>query len=334
MAVAASGRFRTWSVSSSDVEAGFGRSKSRWFDIIGARDVEERRALNVFPSADWRSGVGELDSFELFVQFLRTPAEQLDQWGELALSTAFLPIALRSIHAEAWSAGVVECAPPNVSDELIAGLSQQHLFGADQRAPAGFVARLFVAISAAGFQAQDPGQMRVLFELDDADVQREREEFHSLWNGTLRLFNLFQFLGTSLFVTSTTQEEFAFGELLKQMVAPVAESQDDIAWLEAEALTRYMDDRYVDYLREYRAAGAPPPIGGYEPLDHTGLPVGPPAEVAWPDARVALFAGADVDPFVEETLAAVRNAGWRAYTIDHFVGRVVELMNLLNTDGR
>ena len=326
MAVAACGRFLTWSLTWSDVEAAFG-SLADWFDVIGARELDNRNLLlrEGVAKGHWRRDASELDSLELLVELLAGDGSCEKEWAEYALMTAFLPIADNGgkvVTPEAWSRAVAEAAPPNVADALAPG---EHC-AVETRAPDGFVGRIFATISAKGLHSMDPHEMRVLVELDDLREQRERQEFPPLWNGVLRLFNILQFLKHAFFVTTTGQDDLPFGKLLERMVEPALTTDADFAWVEAEEML--LDDRYREYLRIYREAGLPAPRGGHEPEDDAGLPAGPPAEVAWPDAKVALYATADQDPNLEETLETMRAAGWWAFPIDHFADRPEELKAL------
>lgn len=181
--------------------------------------------------------------------------------------------------------------------------------------------------SSAAIQAGDPSRARVLCWLDDLPEQRQREEFPRLWNAYLRAHNLLQFLGEAYFVT-TAATDFPYSELIAGTSAPSIITEPDIAW--HAAIELLIDARYEGYARRYYNAGVTPPAGGYGVPDLYGKPLGPCAELAWIDARVALVAEGDIDPRFDDTLRVLREAGWQAFGVGAFADNPDKLRTLVD----
>ena len=66
--------------------------------------------------------------------------------------------------------------------------------------------QLFTVAEQETVSQSDPGGLRIACILSNTKDIREKKEFQPVWNGYLRLFNLFQFLPYGLFATKEGME--------------------------------------------------------------------------------------------------------------------------------
>ena len=100
--------------------------------------------------------------------------------------------------------------------------------------------RLGIAIEQQAARAGQGGGMRLVCCLDDSAIGREREDFEAIWNGFVRLYNLFQFLPLAFCVTQEGLQQHAYDNLRVKDKSPEAVAVREAArgaWTEVRAVT-------------------------------------------------------------------------------------------------
>jgi len=156
----------------------------------------------------------------------------------------------------------------------------------------------------------DPLGIRVGCCLADAEDDKQSPEFQSAWNGFLRLYNFFQFLPYSYFVTTNGLTEKAYDglNLYEEPITGAgtqAPAADDSAWSEIKELT---DEVFHALLARMEKHAWPVPEPGYE-LEGAGGEIVGSAELAWEELQLAFL--------TEEELVyeqGFTDAGWKIFT--------------------
>lgn len=315
IAIVQSGRYHVWSLTWKDVENRY-RTQENFF----CHYLEPSRAVNGNNLGALLDGYGlghfrdayRGDSFAWLIRFLRAPDEQ--QWRQYAFVQGLLhlnPPRFATAQAkDEWIIRIRELLPEDIAD-LFADKKGTSLYGLYE--PTGPTQapelRLGIAIEQQAARAGQGGGMRIACYLDDSVTAREREDFEAVWNGFVRLYNLFQFLPLAFCVTQEGLQKRAYDSLhIKEKVTgevKVREATFDV-WAEVRAVT---DTALHDLLDRLAHTGWTVPEAGYELADDAGEIIAA-AELAWPDLKMA---------FLQENeqvyAAAFEKAGWRSYSL-------------------
>lgn len=190
--------------------------------------------------------------------------------------------------------------PPMVQ-EVLGELPEETAFagrGSWRDTPPDF-AQVFLALPLAAVDPPDPDQLVVVLHLDDSAPSAD-QDYRREWNGVLRLYNLLQFLPSSLWTTAMgvwrdLYPDFAIPE-------PVVTAPYSTEWADAMSLA---DVELRSTMEVLAARGVLPPEGGFELIDAVGE-VSAEAELAWEAERgVVLLADQEGQRFAE--------AGWRTF---------------------
>jgi DEAD/DEAH box helicase domain-containing protein len=126
--------------------------------------------------------------------------------------------------------------------------------------------------------------------LMDDDESKSKPRFQACWNGFLRLYNYYQFLPYSYFVTSEGNKAKVyegiklFQEPLKDETVPEKEAVQG-RWDEVKELTGEQFHGLLDLLQEN---GWTVPAAGYE-LEGAGGEIVAGAELGWEDLKIAFL---------------------------------------------
>jgi hypothetical protein len=199
-------------------------------------------------------------------------------------------------------------APPTVRDAMLEDVEQGNAFlGTLSFGSTLDFAKVAAVVPHSALQNADLRDIRVFAWLDDREESREQSGFRHAWNGFLRLFNLFQFLDKSWFVTSSSVDEFDWSELVGTALEP-----DQLSWERVWSDAR--DDAFPEYdavlSTAWDAGIREEPTRGYELISESGRPLGPVAEIAWLDAKVGILDAPEDDPYFEEDRDMFENEGW------------------------
>ena len=194
-----------------------------------------------------------------------------------------------------------ETLPSQAADALSALEPQVFFAGRGSWLASGFdFADLFVALPSAAINNGNPDEMFAAVHLHDRDP--DREGYREIWNSTLKLFNLIQFLPVSWWTTSRAVSQCSYPEFAQGRVGGLSASKE---WVEAIDLA---GSEMRELLECLARLDLPPPVVGYELQNNRGLIVGE-AEIAWAESKVAVLTG-DQEPTVFEL------AGWQVWMSD------------------
>ena len=189
--------------------------------------------------------------------------------------------------------------------------------------------RLGVAIEQQAVRSGDGEGMRLACCLEDSVTAREREDFEAVWNGFVRLYNLFQFLPFAFCVTQEGLQQHTYDSLrIKEKVTgevTVREAPFD-TWAEVRAVT---DTALHEFLDRLARTGWTVPEAGYELADDAGEIIAS-AEFAWPDLKLAFL-----QEHEQIHAATFETTGWQSYSLkEDLVASDIYLTALKKGDGQ
>ncbi len=307
MALILSGRFLVWSLGWKDVHAQVKGKQERVADLLHPKDSRMGRKQFVqLLSKLGLEGCRELhtrDSFTLLAQYLTTPKPKDMQKYALAQAVSLLDLS-GSRDPEirkAWMELLTEVAPDSVVQEIRAELDNG-LIGNLESGPI----QLFVFARKKALQTSDPRAVRVVCCLDDQSEAQDQSWFERGWINFLRLFNIFQFLPYTIFITLEGMRQGIYADL-EPAFSDESEVQgtyplpgNDQSWQEAFDL---VDPQVHDFLDARRREGCPPPEVGYD--IKVKQRVVATAELAWPEDKIVY-----IWPGQEEEVQGIENDGW------------------------
>ncbi len=281
------------------------------FDLFGAGDTELQAAL------DGRWDVGALrarlaagSSLELLARYLADPRPK--RWKQAVFAMLcglfdtgeMLGGGLRSRFEDRLAATLPEGGRTAFEDleqpVARAGLGAWAGTGPD-------AAELLLALPLAAVERGDPDGMKAVVHLHDDVEGRARDNYRQVWNATLRLFNLLQFLPGAWWTTRRGIEGRLYDVLHGFAALTPASARDDALWREA---FEFVAPDLLPVLETLSGGGAPAPEVGFELCGEDGVVVAE-AELAWPERRFAV-----VWPEHPEQAEVMAGAGWQVVSGD------------------
>ncbi len=322
MALAQSGRYRVWYLTWKDVETQFkslGDYYVNSFDLFNLPTGDKYRNFIQGYQLDRLKSAHTQNSFELLAKFLLDPDEHL--WRRYAFVLGLMHIDYARFKGEKerieWSDGLKQALPDdmvNAFEELDCERLYGHLSHPSSDQP---LLNLWVCVEKDAVKVPSPGigGMAVGCCLNDANELDIEGGFERLWNGYLRLYNLFQFIPTAFFITTTGVKANSYQQLrLKKYVSTsLALPAEEISlWNEAKELT---DSELHDLLDLLAAKGWSPPEAGYELVDDKGTVIAQ-AELGWEELKIAVPGENDI-----ESMAVFEREGWKTISFKQAVSR-------------
>ncbi|MDE0102342.1 MAG: DEAD/DEAH box helicase [Bryobacterales bacterium] len=299
-----------WSLTWQDLDSAFSRPQPA-LDLlrgsISSRGSGQAMA-RVQRGLDGRWNTGPLrqslhtspTSFDLLLRHLEDP--DFGRWQK-AVFTDVLCLFDHSVMATAdfrqrLEASARDLLPGGAQDRLMSWGNTALYAGGGPEFGSGFEnANLFVSLSRSALSKLKPDRMSFALHLDDSDPSAE--SYQEVWNGSLRLFNLVQFLSEPWWTTATAVAEHAYPAF--RAVRTDGPALDG-AWGQVFAEA---DDTIRTLVTDLATAGtAPPDVVGYEFANASGVVVAE-AELAWTDRKVAVLMDYQLD--YRHTF---ENAGW------------------------
>jgi len=239
------------------------------------------------------------DSFTWLIRFLAEPDRGL--WSRWALVRSAGHTQSKVDESE-WKASLEALLPSSGAEEAaVIGrprLLGRHVFKANDSGPP---VTLMVAIAAASLQAPHLDGAFLACVLDDDFAGSTPAEAERVWNGFLRLHNLFQFSRYANFATRRQIDTGAFVAEAPAAAPPVVEVT---GWEEVLSLV----DGELRPLAEHLAENDRPlPVLGFELTDEAGAVIAE-AELGWPELRIAVLRK-DQRGF----LSMFTSGAWRAF---------------------
>jgi DEAD/DEAH box helicase domain-containing protein len=307
MAIAHSGKFHVWSLSWKDVENRFKGQGGYFQQLLAPTKAplagELNNLLNRYKVESLHT-LHQADSFDWLIRFLANPDAK--GWTQCAFVHGLIHLD-KTVENEGWKKSLSDL-PENIGS-FMAKNSATCVRGRWQSDKSQGAVDLWLVVEPACINDGKARGMRLALSLPDSDEQRGAEGFESIWNGFIRLFNLFQFLPFGFCVTTEGQEKRAYEKLeIKSAKEPTPEQpKTGVAkWL--EEVLELADESLHSLLTDLAQEGWPEPEVGYELSDDTGEIIGE-AEVAWESHRLAIV-------MEDECRDAFTQAGWKAFTAE------------------
>ena len=317
IAIVQSGKYLVWSLTWSDVENKFKKQKEFYEDYLRASDLPSGNKIDSFLAGynlDRMSGLNRLNSFDMLLRYLHEPEE--DNWRRFIFVLSLLHIDPKRFNTheeiEEWLSELNSNMPENISQKMKAE-GCPCLYGvSDSKGHGDYLKQQVVIEKDAVSRDADFLGVRFCCLLDDSEHRRENSEFQSVWNGFLRLYNLFQFLPFTYFVTkegirrgSYEGLRFIDREIFYMAGQPGVPKKED--WEDVRKMTDEILHGLLDNLKEY---DCPVPEAGYELENSAGMIIGT-AELAWETTKTAFLLDEELEyksKFIE--------FGWNVYLIN------------------
>jgi len=308
IAIARSGQYHVWSLTWQDIERSGDEKSDHYVDLL-APSLAVPGAVNyrqIVRGFDEQFDVGSLidlpqhDGFNWLLRFLADP--DFKAWTAYAAVQAVLLTDKHVTGSEERQVQWKDELDQNLPDFIVDHVRD---IGIEVFGQYEYEARMrwFMAATREGVQKLAPEAIRYVAILEDQEAVPEDESFKRLWNGTLRLLNIIQFLpGLVLNRRGIEYGTFSDLDLTSAGMGPITPPGfEDEAWKEAKELVL---PEYTSVLEALREAGGACPEVGYEITDSAGRVAGM-AELAWPAAELVVL-----DPGDEASTGAFRDAGW------------------------
>lgn len=297
MAIVQSDKFHVWSLSWHDVENVFKPQNNFFIDFLEPSGLPAGGNLNKLLEGYKLTKLKkliQLNSFDLLLHFLESPDQK--RWQQLMFVMSLLhadPTHFSNAETIAkWTKGLENILPEEIS-EKIKEADCPCLYGEYQSTDdhGHKIMRQSVVIEKNALTPPgEPLGIRVACCLFDTEEDKQNSAFQSGWNGFLRLYNCFQFLPYSYFVTTNGLSEKAY-DGLKLYEEPITEMEaqapqaDESPWSAIKELT---DEEFHVLLDKLAEHNWPVPEAGYE-LEATGGEIIGSAELAWEELKLAFL---------------------------------------------
>jgi DEAD/DEAH box helicase domain-containing protein len=312
MALVQSGCFHVWSLTWKDVHAQVANKPDRVADFLHPKDsrMGRKQFVQLLSKLDLE-GFRELhtkDSFSLLAQYLGAPRPKDMQKYALAQAVSLLDLSGSNDPEvrKTWMELLADSAPEPVVQEIRTQLDHG-LIGNLQSGPI----QLFVFARKKALQSADPKGVRIVCCLDDQEEAQEKPGFERSWINFLRLFNIFQFLPHTVFVTTLGLRQNIYADLelafsdQNSAQGSASPSEDDPAWQEAFDLAHPKAHEVIEAMRR---EGWPAPEVGFDITVNDRVIAT--AELAWPEEKVAYVWSGQ-----EDELEGIESAGWEIRAI-------------------
>jgi DEAD/DEAH box helicase domain-containing protein len=335
MAIVQSGKYLTWSLSWHDVENRFNPLKPFFQDFMDPSGLPSGGTLKELITGYGLNSLKTLhtqNSFDLLVRFLENPDEE--QWRRFLFVAGLLHVDAGRFGDESavkeWMQGVAYLLPEQIADTLTdtncPGLHAGCLYGAYEFRDLDnhpLLRQYVVVEKKAVVPPGDPTGIGVGCWLNDHGEASEQPGFKAVWNGFLRLYNVYQFLHRAFFVTARGNDARAYDTITlfdPSKTADVAAENTALdGWDEVKELT---DVQYHGLLDDLKDNDWPVPEAGYElAADNDEIIAG--AEIGWEDMKIALLTE-DENEFQETFL----NRGWYVFAISDMLNDIHPLLSM------
>jgi DEAD/DEAH box helicase domain-containing protein len=170
----------------------------------------------------------------------------------------------------------------------------------------------------------EPLGVRIGCCLNDDEERKNKPDFQPCWNGFLRLYNYYQFLPYSYFVTTDGNKSKAydgiklFEEIDTDADVPKKEPAQE-KWNEIKEITHEKFHGLLDLLRKNRW---PIPEAGYELEDAAGEIIAS-AELGWEELKIAFLTKTEI-----EYMSKFVDSGWKVIPISEILNDPEKYMSM------
>lgn len=338
MAIVQSGKYYIWSLTWHDVENKFKLLKSFYEDFMDPaglpsggnfKDLLNGYGLSLFKKHH------KYNSLDLLVHYLENPDEK--KWRQFMFVAALMHIDANRYGdvpaVKEWMGTIESLLPEEMADKMketdCPGFNASCLYGnynSEGQNGNIFVKQYVVVEQKAIAPPGNPLGVRVGCCLNDSAEEKEKPGFQLNWNGFLRLYNFYQFLPYSYFVTSEGNKAKAY-DTLKLFEEPVAEAEVKEAAAEGswDAVKEITDEQLHDLLDQLRENEWPVPEAGYELVGENDEIIAS-AELGWEDLKIAFLTDDEV-----EYQSKFLNFSWNTIPLSEVLADTQKFMSMKDT---
>jgi len=313
MAIVRSDKYRVWSLSWDDVENSINKKSGHYDNFLGDQN-EKINGLHAHYDAQFKvKKLGTIryqSSFDMLMTYLADPDSNM--WRMYALIHGLVHLdcicketEVRSIAEALWADGAWrECLldmKPDKSGHSLAGLYQKTC----EDSP---LIKLFACIGKNDYRENRFHKMSVICRFFDDDDLADKTHFKAAWNGFIRMYNVYQFIPDTVFITTRGISEGQYLWLMTD-TATLKDRMPD----ESETLTALLaiTDAYIHPLLSFLVAhGLPLPEAGFELCDEKDEIIAT-AELGWSGKKLAFLK--DEESAYNKLFVA---KGWRTAALD------------------
>lgn len=341
MAIVQSGKFLTWSLSWHDVENKFKTLNGFFEDFMNPAGLPSGgnllNLLNGYGLSRFKKH-HKHNSLDLLVHFLENPDEK--KWRQFMFVAALMHIDANRYEevsaAKNWMQGLEYLLPEEMADKMketdCPGFNASCLYGNyDSKNQDGnnFLKQYVVVEQKALTPPGNPLGVRVGCYLNDKAEEKEKTGFQASWNGFLRLYNFYQFLPYSYFVTSQGNSANAY-DTIKLYEEPLAGAEVK-AVAEAggwDAVKELTDEALHDLLDLLRDNEWPIPEAGFELVCENNEIIAS-AELGWEDLKIAFLTDEEI-----QYQGRFLNFAWKTVPISEVLADTQKFMSMKDTNGK
>ena len=323
MAIVQSGKYHVWSLTWHDVENKFKKRNNFFADYMDPAGLPSggnfNSLLKGYGLSPFKKYVKD-NSFDLLINFLKNPDEK--KWQRFMFVASLLHLDPGRFDnndtVNDFINHIDNLFPEDMAEKIkeaeCPGLNKNCLYGSYEQAnqDGSKLMRQYVIVEKKAVKPpEEPLGVRIGCYFNDDEEWKNKPDFQHCWNGFLRLYNFYQFLPYSYFVTSEGNKAKAcdgiklFEELVTGADVPEKEPAED-KWDEVKELTDKQFHGLLDLLQEN---DWPAPEPGYE-LEGTDGEISAGAEFGWEGLRLAFLTEEEIE-FENRFL----DSGWKVIPI-------------------
>ncbi|MBF0452787.1 MAG: DEAD/DEAH box helicase [Candidatus Magnetomorum sp.] len=337
MAIVQSNQFHVWSLTWRDVENKYKSQNNFFMDFMDPSGMPSGGKFNELLKGFGISALKKYityNSFDLLVNFLQNPDVQ--KWQQLMVVISILHLDFQKFAAHTsinqWMTDIDTSLPDEMAEKMkpseCIDLNENCLYG-DYRQynqNENLSLHQFVIVEKKALTPPvNPSGVRIACCLIDNEMNKSLPDFQEHWNGLLRLYNYYQFLPHSYFITSEGKNEKAYdGISLYETSDTINNNYETEAvqnqWNEIKELT---EDKFHELLDVLQEKGWPPPIAGYELEGENGEIIAS-AEFAWESLKIVFLTD-------EEMIYIDKFVGWEVRSLVDIIknpGKNIRLFNV------
>ncbi|MDA3918453.1 MAG: DEAD/DEAH box helicase [Deltaproteobacteria bacterium] len=327
-AIAQSNNFYVWSLSWKDIENQY-KNQNSFFENYTHIQKEEKilkynQLTELYEIKNLRK-TNNIDSFEWLIRFLVNP--DAEKWSCHAFIHGLIHldnVTYGTSEGESkWFENLETRFPVEVNEiikDAFEVKQDQWFYGLSQPKLKNSFLQISIAVQKDAIQTNKASEMYIACRLEDLDEFQEKKEFEAAWNGFLRLYNLFQFIPHSYFITG---QDMANGVAYKGFrdTEPEDVSGTKSEWDEVLEL---IDPAFHKLIKQLAEMNCPVPEAGFEFVDEKGQIIAE-AELGWIEKRVAFLLSHQI-----EFTSIFQQAGWKVAMIDDVLNNKAEYIDLLS----
>ncbi|MFZ2654342.1 MAG: DUF1998 domain-containing protein, partial [Victivallales bacterium] len=327
MGILKSGKYRVWSLSWEDVQSTINKTNPDYLALLGPFSPKMFKFAKHVANANEINFMGNIpheDSFKMLISYLLNPDAKCWSWNAFIYAAAYLKDTGKTFDEIKGESEIIlqsEILWETIAGSKDNGIPHASVLLSDRGKDEKTDVDLQIWIDRDSFQKLQMSELRLACRLYDDEEQLQVPDFKSAWNGYLRLFNLYQFLPLSLFVTSQgiSDDSYSF---LEYFIPEKGIKTETISPEYAKVLKAEI----CEFLSCLKNNGVTIPAVDaipYELLnDHNAIIAQ--AELAWPEKKIAVVNASD-----QLSASAFKKQGWQVVLEEEFNQGNKSLINLL-----